>query len=433
MRTSTLIRFGLLLVLASSIAPRAAQAQPSPLATPVRTIFLDAGSYSFDVPSSVAYQPTFDHYYASDTGTTTRPGFVFPGTGGAALQVRMPLNIDPRGWNFNPNTGLLEVVSFNAVAGGVGQGLIEARVDATGMLTGATSTLLPSMPGNNGDQTAPAYDAVRDLFYSRSSGNTVNVVRRSDGSLAGTIVLDFTTAGISTVLSDGIVFVPEPRWLGVLDDSSDSVAFFDLLGTFVGTTALDIAIDSTARRPGYTNGQLFVFDSARNGWQGYRIVDIGCVGDADCDDNNGCTDDTCDDSFQCAHANNTAACSDGNACSVNDACSNGACVGSVTGFAGLACLLHGLTVPDLCPDGLPTSVRRAILKRLAKAKGFVDRAESEGNAQFLAKARTLLDSISAKADAAAAAKSAKKKISAACAATIKARVQASSALLGSLP
>jgi len=81
--------------------------------------------------------------------------------------------------------------------------------------------------------------------------------------------------------------------------------------------------------------------------------------------------------------------------------------------------------------GLP--VRRAILKRLAKARAFVDRGESEGNAQFLAKARTLLDSIAAKADAAAGAKSAKKKISATCAGTIKARVQQSTALLGTLP
>jgi len=433
MGTSRLIRFGFLLALAFAIAPGTSSAQLSPLATPVRTIFLDAGSHSFSVPSTVTYNPTFDQYYASYTGFTGVPAFVFGATGGSPVQTRMPLNIDPRAWNFNPNAGLLEVVTFSAVTGGAGQGLIEARVDATGMLTGATSTLLPSMPGNDGSQTAPAYDAVRDLFYSRSSSSTVNVVRRSDGSLAGTIVLDFTTAGISTVLDDGIVFVPEPRWLGVLDDASDSVAFFDLLGKFVGTTALDIMIDSTARRPGYTNGQLFVFDGARNGWQGYRVVDIGCVGDSDCDDNNGCTDDTCDDTFQCTHANNTAPCSDGNACSVNDACSNGACVASVAGFAGLACLLHGLTVPDLCPDGLPTPVRRAILKRLAKARAFVDRGESEGNAQFLAKARTLLDSIAAKADAAAGAKSAKKKISATCAGTIKARVQQSTALLGTLP
>jgi hypothetical protein len=173
------------------------------------------------------------------------------------------------------------------------------------MLTGATSTLLMSMPGNNGSQTSPAYDAVAEVFYSRNSDNTVNIVRRSNGALQGTIVLDFTAAGIASVLLDGIVFVPEPRWLGVLDDTTDSVAFFDLFGNFVGTSALDITIDSTARRPGYANGQLFVFDDARNGWQGYRVVDIGCTSDADCDDDNSCTDDACNQNFQCVNANNT--------------------------------------------------------------------------------------------------------------------------------
>jgi hypothetical protein len=79
----------------------------------------------------------------------------------------------------------------------------------------------------------------------------------------------------------------------------------------------------------------------------------------------------------------------------------GSCVASVVGFEGLSCLLHRLTVPDLCPDGIPTPVRRFILKRLAKAKDSPIAEESEGNAQFLAKARTLLDSIATKADAAA--------------------------------
>ncbi len=414
-------------------APGTPRAQLQPLATPVRTIFLDGGAEAFSVPSSVAYHPAFDRYYASDTGTTAGPGFVFGPTGGMPQQTQNPLNIDPRAWNFNLNTGFLELVTFNAVTGGAGQGLIEAGVDASGMLTGGTSTLLMSMPGNSGSQTSPAYDPVADVFYSRSSGNTVNIVRRSDGTLRGTIVLDFTTAGIATVFDDGIVFVPEPQWLGVLDDASDSAAFFDLGGNFVGASALDITLNSAARRPGYANGQLFAFDTARNGWQGYRIVDIGCVADSDCDDSNLCTDDACDANFHCVNANNAVPCNDGNSCSVNDACSQGSCVGSVAGFEGFGCLLHRLKVPDLCPDGLPVSLRRFILKRLGKAQGFADRAESEGNAQFLAKARIALDPIATKADAAAAAKSAKKRISATCAATIRARVEESTSLLGALP
>ncbi len=54
-----------------------------------------------------------------------------------------------------------------------------------------------------------------------------------------------------------------------------------------------------------------------------------CVGGpaADCNDNNGCTDDGCNPANGCTHVNNNDPCSDGNACTTNDTCSAGACVG----------------------------------------------------------------------------------------------------------
>jgi len=415
------------------LASVASWAQPQPAPAPSRTIFLDAGTHVFSVPSTVAYHPTFDHYYASDTGSSGVSGFVFPSGGGTALQTQTPLNIDPRAWNFDANTGQLEIVTFDALAGGTGLGLIRPGVDATGMLTGGTSTLLASMPGNSDAQSAAAYDGGADIFYSRSSSNVVNVVRRMDGSLAGTIVLNFTAAGITTALNDGIVFVPTVGWLVVLDSASNRAIAFDLLGNFVGASTLDITVTSTSRRPGYANGQLFVFDSARNGWQGYRIVTIGCATDADCDDHNGCTDDSCDANFQCQHANNTAACNDGDSCSVNDACNGGTCRGSIAGFEGLACLLHRLKAPGLCADGIPASVERFILRRVAKAQGLADRAEQGGGASLLAKARSALDSIGPRADKAATAKAASKRISSTCAASIHAGLETTDALVGTLP
>src|SRR5207248_307768 len=42
---------------------------------------------------------------------------------------------------------------------------------------------------------------------------------------------------------------------------------------------------------------------------------------------NPCTDDSCDPTTGCVHANNTLPCNDGNACTTNDACSGGRCVG----------------------------------------------------------------------------------------------------------
>jgi hypothetical protein len=47
-----------------------------------------------------------------------------------------------------------------------------------------------------------------------------------------------------------------------------------------------------------------------------------------CDDQNPCTDDTCDPADGCRYQPNTLACDDGNACTINDACGAGACSGS---------------------------------------------------------------------------------------------------------
>jgi uncharacterized repeat protein (TIGR01451 family) len=47
----------------------------------------------------------------------------------------------------------------------------------------------------------------------------------------------------------------------------------------------------------------------------------------DCDDNEGCTDDSCDPSSGCVYTNNTAACDDGNGCTTGDICGGGTCLG----------------------------------------------------------------------------------------------------------
>ena len=44
-----------------------------------------------------------------------------------------------------------------------------------------------------------------------------------------------------------------------------------------------------------------------------------------CDDNNPCTDDSCDPVLGCVHTDNTASCSDGDACTVGDVCGGGTC------------------------------------------------------------------------------------------------------------
>ena len=55
-----------------------------------------------------------------------------------------------------------------------------------------------------------------------------------------------------------------------------------------------------------------------------------CIGqESDCDDENPCTDDTCDPTIGCVHTPNTEACDDGNVCTDADICDGaGECTGT---------------------------------------------------------------------------------------------------------
>jgi cysteine-rich repeat protein len=62
----------------------------------------------------------------------------------------------------------------------------------------------------------------------------------------------------------------------------------------------------------------------------------------DCNDQNVCTDDSCDPANGCQHAANNNSCDDNNSCTENDHCSNGSCVGDPLdndndGYAAAAC------------------------------------------------------------------------------------------------
>lgn len=48
-----------------------------------------------------------------------------------------------------------------------------------------------------------------------------------------------------------------------------------------------------------------------------------------CDDNNYCTDDWCDETSGCVHANNTVFCDDGDLCTENDTCVEAVCQGTI--------------------------------------------------------------------------------------------------------
>ena len=56
---------------------------------------------------------------------------------------------------------------------------------------------------------------------------------------------------------------------------------------------------------------------------------VGCVHTPIvCNDNNPCTNDSCDPASGCVFSNNTATCDDNNPCTVGDTCGGGACTGT---------------------------------------------------------------------------------------------------------
>ncbi|EYF00107.1 Hypothetical protein CAP_1358 [Chondromyces apiculatus DSM 436] len=80
-----------------------------------------------------------------------------------------------------------------------------------------------------------------------------------------------------------------------------------------------------------------------------------CTTNAQCDDGNPCTTDTCVGSA-CQRVNNTAACSDGNACTDGDVCQGGSCVGGTpkTCTAIDGCHAAGLCDPTTGMCSTPT-------------------------------------------------------------------------------
>ena len=91
---------------------------------------------------------------------------------------------------------------------------------------------------------------------------------------------------------------------------------------------LTAAATGTGTPPNTTGVTGFVIQSGLETVCTFTNVPSECDADADCDDNNACTDDSCNVAAgSCEHTNNTAACNDNNACTQTDTCQAGVCTG----------------------------------------------------------------------------------------------------------
>lgn len=243
------------------------------------TIFLKADGGI--AAMTVAYHPGYKQYYGSGGGWPGNPGYVWD-AGGNQLQGGMGVGVDVRAWNWNSNTGQLEILPYG-VQGGV-YPLTTPDLDGSGLLTGSNTTLLGSMPGIPDYQTSAAYDASRDVYQAReTSTNVVRQVRRSDGAQIGSVSLDLSAAGISVgqLNEYNVSYDPDNDFLGVqrYDASPDILYLFNAsTGAFEGSNNLGFDTPYPYYNGSFANGQYFQWTG--DGWNGHTLVNVPAPGAA---------------------------------------------------------------------------------------------------------------------------------------------------------
>jgi hypothetical protein len=109
----------------------------------------------------------------------------------------------------------------------------------------------------------------------------------------------------------------------------------------------------------------------------------------DCDDDNVCTDDTCEPLGGCVHRVNRAPCATGDPC-LAGRCFGGRCLPTVTGAADIVCAMRELlATPCGEEETLPRRLRKLIRQRVARAGQHLARAEAAAAKNKQGKARTL--------------------------------------------
>lgn len=210
--------------------------------------------------ASIGYDPLLGLYYGSQAGNQAYTAVVWDQSGNP-VQALSPMNIDARAWNFNANTGGIEVVT-------VSSGYFSANRDADGTLLGSYDTIMSQLGGSPSSQVMPAYNSATNEFYAYGLGSTVSVLDAATGNVSRTITLDLDSAGNPNMTD---YFIGLDSQQNVLVTVGGSYAYiFDLNGNFVRSEQLILIADADFDA-GYANGQLFVFNSGIGGFQGYDL------------------------------------------------------------------------------------------------------------------------------------------------------------------
>lgn len=219
----------------------------------------------------LAYNPTFDQYYGARGGSPQFTGQVWDSSG-TRIQNFAPVNVDYRGVWYNPNTGNVEVQSYNPAGSLASHGVFSVGLDSNGLYTG-TNTKLTSVSGFAFPQSVGDYDASRDRIYSRSNSNIVSIADHATGNSLGTITLDLgAVSGPFTLQNYTIGYAEDVDSLVTFDTTGHRALIFAMDGSYIGESALPgLAAPALLYSMAYENGQLFVADLSNNTWVGYKL------------------------------------------------------------------------------------------------------------------------------------------------------------------
>lgn len=246
-------------------------------------------------PMTVAYEPTFKHYFVADGGLAPMGSeFEAPisksqvhtfDAKGEYLGSTKP-GYDNRTIYYNPNSKQIETVTYN-VSSDAGffpnTGIFSLTMSETGELTGKSTDVAQFNPSFGDAATMPSYNPTTGQYYAKQErSNIVFVVDLKERKPVAEIKLDIKKAGAEhhDVTDHYIAYTGiKGEELCLLDIDHKAALIFNLKGEFIGKSEIPKNIKLRAQNHftgvGYTNGMLFAYyekDGEFGTYYGLKVV-----------------------------------------------------------------------------------------------------------------------------------------------------------------
>jgi len=231
-------------------------------------------------PMTVAYVPSFKHYYIADGGLAPMATEYESATSKSLVHTYDDLGkyissakpgYDNRSIYYNSNNGKLETITYN-VSSDVGfspnTGIYSLDIAENGELKDSSNDVIEFNPAFGDAATMPSYNPDTSQYYAKQEhGNKVWVVDLKSREKIREIALDLKKAGVAyDDVSDHFVAYSgiKGEELVLLDVDHKAVLIFDLTGNYVGKSELPKELKLRSQNhfngTGYTNNMLFVYN-----------------------------------------------------------------------------------------------------------------------------------------------------------------------------